>query len=86
MNNKLIATGKILIEKKFQDSQAHIEDIVVDKDYRRMGYSKKILQRLLDISRENFCYKVSLCARKNLSRVYESVGFVDNGQHFVMYL
>lgn len=83
LNNKLIAIGKILIEKKFGDSHAHIEDIVVDNEYRYLGYSKKILNRLIEIAKEKECYKISVDAKRSLSRVYESVGFVNDGVHFV---
>ena len=82
---EIVATGKIFIEKKVYDSQGHIEDIVVDAHHRGKGYSKKVLNKLIEIANENQCYKISVCAVNELERVYHSVGFKTSGSHFVIY-
>lgn len=77
--NKIIASGSILIEKKFihkLSSVGHIEDIVIDTDFRRMGLGKYLLGHLSNIAKERGCYKVILdCSDKNI-KFYEKCGFV----------
>ena len=43
---KIIATGKIFIEEKFYNSVGHIEDIIVDNNYRKNGLGKNIINYL----------------------------------------
>jgi dTDP-4-amino-4,6-dideoxygalactose transaminase/ribosomal protein S18 acetylase RimI-like enzyme len=82
----LIGSGKLFIENKFYQSQAHIEDIVVDKDYRRLGLATKIIENLIELSKTNNCYKISLCANQRLSGLYESCKFKNMGNHYALYL
>ena len=76
--NKIIASGSILIEKKFihkLSSIGHIEDIVVDSNFRGLGLGKQLLNHLSSISKERGCYKVILnCSEKNI-KFYEKCGF-----------
>jgi len=49
--NKIIACGSIFIEKKFIHHLGyvgHIEDIVVDKDYRKKGLGRMIINKLTE--------------------------------------
>ena len=80
-NNKIIATGTLLIEQKFiHDGKkvGHIEDIVVDKEFRGKGLGKKIILYLIEKSRTYRCYKTILnCSHENIG-FYEKLGFKVN--------
>lgn len=67
---------------------AVIENVVTHAAYRRRGYSRALLQRLLDRCWERHCYKVSLTSapfRNSAHGLYESLGFDRNAkQAFVI--
>ena len=67
---------------------AVIENVVTHEAYRRRGYSRALLQRLLDCCWERHCYKVSLTSapfRNSAHGLYESLGFDrDAKQAFVI--
>lgn len=75
---KIIATGSVFIEKKFVRNcgkAGHIEDVVVDRDYRGVQLGKKVLSFLTDHARSVGCYKVILdCSNENKA-FYEKCGF-----------
>ena len=74
----IIGTGTIIIEPKLIRSGrnvGHIEDIVVDKNFRSIGIAKKIIEKLLSFGHENNCYKVILDANEDLCNFYEKSGF-----------
>lgn len=76
--DKVIATGTALIEKKFIREcgcVAHVEDVVVDQQARGKQLGKWIVQDLLQYAERRGCYKVILdCAETN-ARFYEKCGF-----------
>lgn len=77
--NKVVATGSIMIERKFihkLSAVGHIEDIVVDNEYRSLGLGKELINCLIKRAQEHNCYKIVLnCADKNI-KFYEKCGFV----------
>ena len=86
--NKIIATGKLIIEPKFHNnfsSMGHIEDIVVDKNYRNNGIGKKIVQSLIDYAFENNCYKVSLNCNQNNTEFYKKCNLNIKGIEMTIY-
>jgi glucosamine-phosphate N-acetyltransferase len=76
--NQIIASGSIYIEKKFihkLGSTGHIEDIVVNKEYRGKGFGKAIVTKLSEYAKKVGCYKVILnCSEKNIP-FYEKCSF-----------
>ena len=76
--NKIIATASIFIEEKFihkLSSVGHIEDVVVDSNYRTKGLGKKLIEHCIMYAKANDCYKIILdCATKNIP-FYEKCGF-----------
>ncbi len=84
INNDIIGTIKIIVEKKFYNEEsfvAHIEDVVIDLKYRGKGYGKKIIEFGESICREKQCYKVLLyCSDHNLT-FYEKCGFLIDGNN-----
>ncbi len=77
-NDDIIATGTIIIEHKFIHNcgkVGHIEDIVVHKDKHGLGIGKKIIDELVNIARNNGCYKVILNTSEKNVGFYEKSGF-----------
>lgn len=88
-NNKIVATGTLLIEDKLIrniSKMAHIEDIVVDNNYRGKGLGKKIINFLVGCAETHGCYKVNLnCNDKNI-KFYENCNFNRNGSQMSIYI
>ena len=67
-DGRLLATGTIIFEHKFIFDMciyAHIEDVCVSKEHRRMGLGKQIVNHLLQ--QVKHCYKVTLdCSDENV--------------------
>lgn len=78
---KIVATVKILIEIKIAHSVAHVEDIVVDKDYRNKGFGSFLLKKIKHIASTFDVYKIILnCKDKqDLICFYEKNNFVKEG-------
>jgi len=77
-DNKIIATASILFEEKFIHNLgkvAHIEDVVIDIKYRRNGLGKKLMNFLIELAKNNKCYKIILNCYEQYTKFYKSVGF-----------
>ena len=81
-DDKVIATAALLIEHKFihgGGSIGHIEDVVVDRNYRGNGLGRIIIDYLTARAEEKGCYKVILdCGEHNVP-FYKNCGFTQNG-------
>lgn len=88
VDNQIIATGTVIIENKIihgLNRVAHIEDIVVDSNFRSHGYGKDIINKLINISDNLNCYKIILdCNEKNLL-FYNKLGFKQKEIQMVRY-
>lgn len=87
-DNKIIASGTIIIEEKLIRNLAklaHIEDIVVDNNYRKYGLGKKIIQHLVNYGLSKGCYKITLDCNDNNIKFYENCGFTKNGNQMSLY-
>ncbi len=81
-NNELIATGTLIIEQKFIFNcakLAHIEDICVKKEFRRKGYGKIIVNKLIEEAKKLNCYKITLTCSEYNSDFYKVSGFEVRG-------
>jgi glucosamine-phosphate N-acetyltransferase len=81
-DNKIVAIGNILFEQKISHSSflaAHIEDVVVDKDYRRKGLGQELIAFLVEKAREAKAYKIILDCDRDKVSFYERCGFYENG-------
>lgn len=87
-NNKIVATATLFIEDKFIHELGcvgHIEDVVVDKEYRGHKFGKLLTKQLIDRSKELGCYKVMLdCSESNIA-FYEKCGMVKKEVQMVKY-
>ena len=81
-NDIVVGTGSLLVERKITGRIAgHIEDVVVLRPYRKKGTGAAIINGLIDIAKQEKCYKVILnCSDKNVS-FYNKFGFIkiENG-------
>lgn len=86
--NKIIAHGTIIFENKLIHSNgkvAHIEDIVIDKDERKNGLGKELINYLINFSKENNCYKIILDCKEELYNFYSKCGFEKKGIQMAIY-
>ena len=87
-NEKIIATGTLLVEKKIIHDMGlvgHIEDIVIDTNYRGFGLGKQMVKYLMDLSKDKGCYKTILnCTQKN-TMFYVACGLEEKGVQMVKY-
>ena len=88
INNKIIATGTLVVEKKLIHDislAGHIEDIIIDKEYRGKGYGMKIIKHLVHLSEELGCYKVILNCKDELVGFYNKCGLWKKGSQMIKY-
>lgn len=87
-NIKLVGTGTIIYEPKIIHGGkyvGHIEEIVVNKDYRKQGIGKKIIKKLVELSYTKNCYKVILDCNDELVPFYENLGFKNKNNQMSLY-
>lgn len=94
LSNELKSTNSIYIVAKLDDEiigfagitiildEAEINNIVIKKQCRKKGYSKILLQELINISKENNCKKINLEVNsENIPAInlYKSFNFENVG-------
>lgn len=85
----LIGCASLIIECKISHNYGkvgHIEDVVIDETYRKLGYGKLLIQHVVNLAKDvHNCYKVILdCSQKNVI-FYEKCGFSKKEVHMAMY-
>ncbi|CDF35510.1 unnamed protein product [Chondrus crispus] len=84
----VVATGAVMMEHKYIRGGGicgHIEDIVVDSEFRKAQLGKKIISKLVEISREKGCYKVILDCAEDNAPFYEKCGFEKKECQMALY-
>ena len=87
--NKIIGSGTILIEEKLIRSYgrvSHIEDIVIDKEFRTYGLGKELLNTLVEMSKDKECYKCILDCKDELDGFYKKCNFKRKGSQMCLYI
>lgn len=87
-NSNVIGTASIFIEYKLirdYGKVAHIEDVVIDKDYRGYGLGKTLIQVLLEIVKKKECYKCILNCSDKVKPFYISCGLDVVGVEMAKY-
>lgn len=80
----IIGTGSLLIEDKIIHNfgkVGHIEDIVIDKDFRGLGLAKRLVIDLVELAKEIGCYKVILDASDEVAGLYTKCGFTKSANN-----
>jgi glucosamine-phosphate N-acetyltransferase len=78
MDGKVVGSTTLLIEQKFIHQGGlvgHIEDVVVDKNFQGQKIGEKIMKYLLDIAKNQGCYKTILDCTDDVKPFYEKLGF-----------
>lgn len=79
INEKVITYGSIIIENKIHGSvSGHIEDIVVDSNFRGLGIGEKLIDQLVKIGESKKCYRITLFCKEHLVDFYGKNGFHIN--------
>ncbi len=77
-DGKIVGSTTLLIEQKFIHQGGfvgHIEDVVVKKEFEKLGIGMKLVNSLLQVAEERKCYKTILNCEDSLKSFYERIGF-----------
>ncbi len=86
--SKIIGTITVFIEMKFIhgiNQVGHIEDFVVDKNFRGLKLGKKLMNVAKNYCLENNCYKIILDCEDSLIPLYERFGFKKKANSMQLY-
>lgn len=64
-----------------------MEDLFVEKDYRKMGIATQLINEVIKAARRNGCYKLIATSRHErigVHKLYEKIGFKNHGVEFRM--
>lgn len=87
-DGKIVASGALLLDQKFSRGgalAAHIEDIVVHRDYQKKNLGRKMVEFLIAKAKEKNSYKIMLDCSEDLVEFYRKLGFEENSKHMVIY-
>jgi len=86
--SKIVGTATLMIEQKFirgGGKVGHLEDVVIDKNYRGINLGIKIIEKIVNLAREKGCYKIIGNCDEKLLVFYEKNGFSKKGVQIVIY-
>lgn len=86
---KVVAAATLLIEKKFIHDcgvVGHIEDVVVNSDYRGQRLGQKVIEELVREGKVRGCYKIILDCSEDNAGFYNKLGFKVKELQMVQYL
>jgi glucosamine-phosphate N-acetyltransferase len=86
--NRIVGCGTVIIEPKMIHggrAVGHIEDLVIHHEYRGLGIARGILNRLVELSDRNNCYKVILDCSDELVCFYSKLDFEKRGEQMAYY-
>ena len=87
-DQKVMGMITIIIEQKLIHNGScvgHIEDLVVDKEYRKQGIGNELLEHVINYAKQNNCYKIILNCNKDLIPFYNKNGFKEKECQMAMY-
>lgn len=82
----VVGTVRLIIDERFIDSVARIEDLVVDERYRGRGYGSDLLEFAKETAKKNGCYKIVLMCNDANQRFYSKNHFQIEGKEMVLRL
>ena len=87
LDARIVGSTTMIIEPKFihdGGNVAHIEDVVVSKEYQGKGIGEMLMKSLLDLAKDSNCYKTILNCSDEVKPFYEKIGFkrTSNGMRF----
>jgi len=84
----IIGSSTIFIETKLIHNfgkVAHIEDVIVHNEFRGKGLGKLLLDKCIEIAKQNGCYKIILDCSVDNCPFYEKCGFIQKGVQMALY-
>jgi glucosamine-phosphate N-acetyltransferase len=88
-DTRIISTITIIIEDKIIHTMGrvmHIEDVIVDKNYRGHGIGKILLQYVNSIAEKEKCYKIILNCSEENKEFYEKCNFIKKNIQMAKYI
>ena len=88
LNHVIIGTITLLIEAKIIHNMgkvAHIEDVVVDPNYRGQNLGKSLVKKVTDIAHDANCYKIILDCGCHNEEFYKKCEFQRKGLQMARY-
>jgi len=82
-NEKIVGTGTLLKQLNLSHSgrpYCHIENIVIDRNFRGRGIGKSIIDELVKKAKKENCYKVILNCQKHNILFYKKCCFEETGE------
>ena len=87
-DNVVFGIGTLFLEKKIIHhfgTVGHIEDIVISPSHQGKGYGKILVQHLVQLAKQEKCYKCILnCDKKNVA-FYTKCGFHSKSEQMAIY-
>ena len=86
-NNKIIGFCSLTIKNNLWQSGnlGHVDELVVDENYRGNGYGKTLIDSITKIAKDLKCKRIELDSafhRKEAHRFYESLGYENRAYLF----
>ena len=78
----------LIFESKFirnLGTICHIEDFVIDSNYRAKGFGSTFLKMAESLAKFNNCYKMILSAGEKVEGFYEKFGFIKKSSNMQKY-
>ena len=78
VDGRVIGTASLLLEPKFihsGGSVGHVEDVAVNVNEQHHGVGAALVRHLVDVCREEQCYKVILDCDESVVPFYQKIGF-----------
>lgn len=88
-NDEVIGTACLQLDYKFIHNcsrAGRIEDVSTRKGYEGQGVASAIIEKLIEVAKENSCYKITLACRDHLKPFYEKFGFEAKSHDMKIYL
>lgn len=88
-NGQVIATAKIVLERKAHNNcrkMGNIQDFVIHPDYRNNGLGRLLMEKLVEVGKEEDCYKIILSCNDDVKGFYEKMDFIRKGNEMCIYL
>lgn len=85
---KIVASASIFLEQKIIHGGgivAHLEDVVVDKNYRGNQLGQKLIANVVEKARESGSYKIIANCKPELLSFYSKNGFEKKGEQIAIY-
>ncbi len=87
IENRIVGTASIFIVPSLQHGRpwGYIDNVVVDKNFRKKGIGKKLGEVLINFAKEKNCYKIVLTSRfsrPGIHQFWQKLDFKKHGFSF----